>query len=48
MTTLSTERLYAINGGDKADYDFGYTIGRAAKSVYNAVKGAFKKVKSWF
>jgi len=48
MTTLSVERLYAINGGDKEDYDFGYKIGQAAKSVYNAVKDAFKKVTSWF
>lgn len=48
MTILSTERLYSINGGGKEDYDFGYTIGRTAKKVYNAVRDAFKKIKSWF
>ncbi|SET24615.1 hypothetical protein [[Clostridium] polysaccharolyticum] len=45
---LSEESLYIVNGGDKADFDFGYKCGRAARTVCNAVKSAFNTVKSWF
>ena len=48
MKTLNLKNLYLVNGGDKEDYDCGYKIGRAAKSVYNFAGKVYRKVKSWF
>lgn len=48
MKKLSTEALYAVNGGDQEDYDFGYKIGQAAKQVCNAIVDAWNYVVGLF
>ena len=48
VNKISEAMLYEINGGNQDDVQLGYIVGRACKKVWNAAKGAWETVKSWF
>lgn len=47
LELMTQNELYDICGGDVEDHQFGYKVGRFAKTAYNAVCDACDSAWNW-